>query len=105
MGIDPNNHRLNQTTHSSHLPTVKLYNTATSSTPKIQQGMKEKVSDATNCVEDESCILLPDLNLNVNIPFHYMEEEEEENPNCKSNKSRDQMGVAHNSSNALLLFR
>ncbi|KAJ6890999.1 transcription repressor MYB4-like [Populus alba x Populus x berolinensis] len=72
MGIDPNNHRLNQNLLRSRNPPNPA--NATSSGLKIQAKQQptkprvesEQTSDAGSCLEDDQCAL-PDLNLDLTM--------------------------------------
>ncbi|XP_010259378.1 PREDICTED: transcription repressor MYB4-like [Nelumbo nucifera] len=76
MGIDPNNHRLNNHIHPSS-PSKRVVsdseissgskNQATQSCqPAKSHGDNDRVSDAASCLEDDTCAL-PDLNLDLTM--------------------------------------
>ncbi|KAI3410258.1 uncharacterized protein J3R85_018862 [Psidium guajava] len=112
MGIDPNNHRLNQT--PPHLETSNNVSVSTTSSglkthlslpQKSCRVDKEQVSDAGSCLEDEPSRLL-DLNLDLTISMPSplpAKIEKERNPSCyKHDMSRDSEIAP---SSTLVLFR
>ncbi|CAL5350304.1 hypothetical protein CsSME_00037496 [Camellia sinensis var. sinensis] len=113
MGIDPNNHRLNQSlTRSQNLGTSGSA-TSSASKDRASQPMKTKgdhndqVSDAGSCLEDATCVL-PDLNLDlkITIPSPSIAIIEEEGKlNDESTISRGLECALIRTSPTLLLFR
>ncbi|XP_043703042.1 transcription factor MYB8-like [Telopea speciosissima] len=113
MGIDPNNHRLNQ-----KLPRTQILSgTDTSSGLKIQacqpckprksQGDNDQVSDAGSCLEDGTCNL-PDLNIDLtinNIPSPSIPVVLEERPKCNLDTNISKEQLERVPSPTLLLFR
>ncbi|XP_042507318.1 MYB-like transcription factor 4 [Macadamia integrifolia] len=111
MGIDPNNHRLNQ-----KLPRTQNFSGSDTSSgsktqacqpckPRKSQGDNDQVSDAGSCLEDGTCTL-PDLNLDLrmNIPSPSRSVPVvEERPKCMdSNITKE---LESSSSPTLVLFR
>ena len=105
MGIDPNNHRLNQNLLCSRNPPKPA--NATSSGLKVQAIQppakplvdSEQTSDAGSRLEDDQCAL-PDLNLDLTMSFH-----SPSTPDVEGNPkdSRPQLDTAP--SPTLLLFQ
>lgn len=112
MGIDPNNHRLNQTPprlESSNNVSVSANSsglkTRQSPRPKSCGGDKDQVSDAGSCLEDEPS-RLPDLNLDltISIPSPSPAKIEKEQKPCSY--KHDMLGDSDiATSPALVLFR
>nr|AKR80571.1 R2R3 MYB transcription factor [Vaccinium uliginosum] len=116
MGIDPNNHRLNQNLPPrSQNPRPSPTATASSASKHdVSQPLKTKlaendqVSDAASCLDDDSTPCLPDLNLDLKITLNYSSSisinfvEEEKKEIDQSTLSRD---VESNLCPTLPLFR
>lgn len=112
MGIDPNNHRLNQTpprlessNNISVSATSSGLKTHLSPQKKSCGGDKDQVSDAGSCLEDEPS-RLPDLNLDLTIsipsPLPAKIEKVRNPSSYKNDMSRDSEIAP---SSTLVLFR
>ncbi|PSR88174.1 Transcription repressor like [Actinidia chinensis var. chinensis] len=88
MGIDPNNHRLNQSLSRSQNPCASNSTTSSSNSKDVlskptKRCDNDQVSDAGSCLEDATRVL-PDLNLDLKITnpssiANIVEEEKKQN--------------------------
>lgn len=100
MGIDPNNHRLNQNPPRSQNPCASGSTTSFASKEIVSHPLKtrllwknDQLSEAASCLEDYSTRCLPDLNLDLKITIDHSSSvsvvEEEKKKIDESTLSRD----------------